>query len=71
MSTDVGPRKFEAEKAAIDEAYRDQIKDLFAAFYFAASKSADRKFLAKFKADLDALSRAHVHALSVFSEHDI
>lgn len=69
MSTDAGPRKFEMEKAAIDEAYCRQIKDLFSAFHFATCKAAEKNALAKFKADLDALRRAHIQALSIFSDH--
>jgi len=69
VSTAEGPRKFEMEKAAIDEAYCRQIKDLFGAFHFASCKAAEKNALAKFKADLEALRRSYIQALSIFSDH--
>lgn len=71
MSAEVGPRKFEMEKAAIDAAYRDHIRKLFDAYYFSTGGNIDKHdALAKFKGNIEALRRAHVQAISVFSEHD-
>lgn len=70
MSTDAGSRKFEAEKAAIDEAYADHIKKLFEVYSIGDAMENDREALAKFKRNVEALRQAHVRALSVFSDHD-
>jgi len=70
MSRAEGPRKFEMEKAAIDAAYRDHIKKLFDAYYFVAGGGKDKEAsLAKFKGNLEALRRAYIQALSIFSDH--
>ena len=70
MSRAEGPRKFEMEKSAIDEAYCRQIRDLFGAFHFATCKAADKNAMARFKSDLEALRRAYIQALSIFSDHN-
>jgi len=70
MSAGAGPRKFEMEKAAIDEAYRDHIKKMFDAFYCSTCSAADKNALQKFKANIDTIRRAHVQALSIFSDHN-
>jgi hypothetical protein len=71
MSTAEGPRKFETEKAAIDAAYQAQLGEQFKLYFFATvgGQRDERDALAKFKAASEALYRAHVHALSVFSDH--
>jgi hypothetical protein len=85
MSTAEGPRKFELEKAALDAAYQAQIGEQFKAYFFATISDQcdehdalakfkardERAALAKFKAASEALYRAHVHALSIFSDHNI
>jgi hypothetical protein len=74
MSIDAGPRKFEGEKAAIDEAYADHIKKLFEVYYLGSTTGSgcnDKEALLRFKSNVETLRRAHVHALSVFSEYDI
>ena len=73
MSADGGPRKFELEKSAIDEAYRDQIKALFEMYYCDVGSnehSGKASSIVRFKQRLEALRRAHIQALSVFSDHD-
>ena len=70
MSRAEGPRKFEMEKSAIDEAYRAQIRNLFQLFYFASCSAADKNALPKFKADIEAIRRAYIQALSIFSDHN-
>jgi hypothetical protein len=71
MRTGSGPRKFEMEKAAIDDAYQAQIKKLFEVYSLGDAMDNDKESLAKFKRNVEALRQVHVHALSVFSEHDI
>jgi len=71
MSRAEGPRKFEMEKAAIDEAYRDHIKKLFEVFYSSVAAGKDKEaYLAKFKGNLEVLRRAHIQALSIFSDRN-
>jgi hypothetical protein len=73
MSTDAGPRKFATEKAAIDAAYQAQLGEQFKAYFFntVSGQRDEKDALAKFKAASEALRRAYVHALSVFSDHDL
>lgn len=71
MSTAEGPRKWEVEKDAIDEAYADHIKKLFDVYYLGATFGGDKEALAKFKGAVEALRRARVHALSIFSDHGL
>lgn len=71
MSEEHGPRAWEKEKAAIDDAYADRIKKLFEVFHFdVGGKDPKEAALARFKTALEALRRSHVQALSIFSDHD-
>jgi len=72
MSIDVGPRKYEVEKAAIDAAFSREVRELFKVFYFAVCSGGEieKRALANFKEKIDRLRRVHVRALSVFYERD-
>lgn len=70
MSAAEGPRKFDMEKAALGEAYRDHIKKMFEVFYFATCTASEKNTLHRFKSNLETLRRAYVQAISIFSEHD-
>ena len=67
MSEEHGPRLFEKEKAALDEAYTEHIKRLFEIL---ATAPDDKDALARFKIGLERVRRTHVLAISVFSDHD-
>jgi len=68
MSEARGPRTWEAEKDAIDEAYHDHVKKLFDVYCLGKD---EKDALTKFKVALESARRAHVRALSVLSEHDV
>jgi hypothetical protein len=67
MSETRGPRTWEAEKAAIDEAYHDRIKCIFDIYCIGKD---EHDALTKFKSAMESARRAHIRALSVLSDHD-
>jgi hypothetical protein len=69
MSTDHGPRTWDLEKTAIDDAYSENIKKIFDV-YVIGMEGADADALHKFKLRLHDLYRSRILAMSVLSDRD-
>jgi hypothetical protein len=69
MSEERGPRTWEREKTAIDEAYSDHIKKVFEV-YVTEMRSGETDALHKFKLNLHEAYRARILAMSVLSDRD-